>query len=159
VLLAQSDEREQLGNTASDRVCRQVHEVVERLLERVGDRHARVERSTGLLEDHLHGAAHLPQPGAPVVHERLAADLDGASADRREADDRPRDGRLAASALADEGDRLAPVDGEIDVRHGAVLARAQHARPHRVVDGQPLDPEDRAHERSFGGAKTQHRDS
>jgi len=67
VLLAQADERKELGNTASDRVWRQVQEVVERLLESVGDRHARVERPTRLLEDHLHGAAHLPQPSAPVV--------------------------------------------------------------------------------------------
>jgi len=127
VLLSQTDKRQELGNTDPDRVSRQVHEVVERLLQRVGDRHARIERTAGLLEDHLHCAAHLPQSGTAVPHQRLATELDGARADRCEADDRTRHGRLAASALADQGHGLPRIDAEVDVRDRAVLARAEHA--------------------------------
>ena len=69
--------------------------------------HARVERTVGVLEDHLHAAADLPE-----VALRRMGDVDPVESNRPgigldQPDDHPRQCRFPATALADDPDRFA----------------------------------------------------
>ena len=81
----------------------------------------RVVRAERVLED----ALHVPVVGAELATtERrhvLPVDRDRAGRDRRQPQDHPADGRLAAAALADQRDDLAALDRERHVRHGGQL--------------------------------------
>ena len=87
------------------------------------------ERAGRVLEDHLHGAAHLraasrSPTGVAVERDRARRRLD-------EPDDRADQRRLAAPGLADEGDDLAAADVEVDAvdgPHGPPPAGERHAQ-------------------------------
>ncbi|MCY1502285.1 hypothetical protein D9M68_363810 [compost metagenome] len=90
-------------------------------------RHARIEAREGILEDHLHGAAHVAQ--APAVHRQHVLSVKHHRAAFRL--DQPHNGtagrRLAAAGFADERQRLARLQAEGDVfdRVHAALELAQ----------------------------------
>ena len=77
--------------------------------------HPRVERADRVLEDDLHVPAHRLQ----VARRRDADDVDAVELDLargrlEQPQQRAAEGRLAAAGLADEADRLAAADVEVD---------------------------------------------
>ena len=114
----------------------------QRLVERLADRHARVERAHRVLEHHLHvppvGAARRPVERRDV----LPAEEDFAPGNRLEEHERLRDRRLAAAALAHDAERFALGEREAHPLHRlqGLLARAA------VGDVEIVDLEERAHD-------------
>ena len=71
------------------------------------DRHARIERGEGVLEDDLHARAQRPHLRAALVVDRLAVEEDFAAlVSLIEPDQRLAEGGLARAGLADEAERL-----------------------------------------------------
>ena len=121
----------------------------EHLGDRVGDRHARVERRVGVLEDDLDAFAQPAQlPGRCGQHVD-AVEGDAPSWWPHQAQDGPRRGRLAAPGLTHERQRLATRDGEADAPDGGDAARRAagqavgDAAATREGDVQVLDHEQR----------------
>ena len=88
----------------------------------VADLHARVQRAVRVLEDHLDAPAQRQQ--VPAVQ---AGDVDAVIDDRAlgrafQAQDAAPGGGLAAAAFADQAQRLAAPDGEVDAVHRLHLA-------------------------------------
>ena len=131
-----ADESEQLGNPLLART-RRAGEVmdVERLTEDIGHRLPRVERGEGILKDDRHVAPHPPHRARPQAQDvpALEAHLAGGRLDQ--AQDRPAQGRLAASRLADQAERLALPDIEVDSVDGTDLA--DHPTDHARAHGEP----------------------
>src|SRR4029453_1944421 len=103
---------------------------------------ARVERGKGVLEDHLHPPAHLPQLSLALVGDVLAVKEDPARRRLVEAQDGAADGRLPAPGLADEAERLAPLDFQRDVVHRldvTDVAIEENAALDREIDLQVLE--------------------
>ena len=116
--------------------------LAERLEQLEADRLHRVQRAERVLEDHGHPAA------AHVAQEllRRAGELELAEPDRPRGDvprrlEQPEHGerhrRLARARLADEREPLAASELE-----GQIVDRADNAAVDRILDLQPLDPED-----------------
>ena len=78
------------------------------------DRVPRVERRVRILEHHLHPLAQRPQLRLAEVCDVLAVEDDRATGRLVQAQQGPPDGRLAAAGLADEAERLAPLDRQRD---------------------------------------------
>src|SRR5258707_11580275 len=129
----------------------------ERLLEDGADLLARVERGVGILEDDLDGAAQRPAFGLRSALGGVAAgDAQRAAARLLDQRDQAGEGRLAATGLADDAERLAGLQGE-----GDAVDRAQ-GRPSgeeaaadvvaaRQVDG--LGDRDRRLPAGYGGGR------
>src|SRR4029077_6563025 len=118
-------------------------EVVKRLLQDAPDGHARVERRERVLEDYLHLPPDATQLPAAEAGDVLAVEDDLAGGHRKQGGDQPGEGRLAAPRLADETQRLAPPDLQVDPVHRAhgkpaqsgyweVLERPLHSQQDRV---------------------------
>jgi hypothetical protein len=94
----------------------------DRLGDDVGNPPPRVEARVRVLEDHLHAAARATQcariVGRSLACDRHAVVLDRAARGRIEPDDEARHRGLAASRFADESDRLAFPDREVDAVDG-----------------------------------------
>ena len=121
-------------------VAHLVHE--QRLADDVAHGHAPVEARVGVLEDHLHAAPLLAQGAAGEMRE-VGARVEHAPGRRA---DELQDGAarraLAAAALADQPERLALLDLEVDAVDrvdGAHLALEDDAAGDREVDAQVLD--------------------
>ena len=133
-VVAQPDLREQLVD-ARIALGGRFGELVdhERLGDRRADRHPRVERRVRVLEDHLHVAAHRAQLALRQPRDVGAVERDRAGARLEQAQDRAAERRLAAARFADEAERLAAPDLEIDLRYrahrvaGRTCATARHA--------------------------------
>src|SRR6266849_3011098 len=98
---------------------------LERFADDAADGHARIERRVRILEDHLHAATHLAHVLAAEPRELDAVELHLAGGRLVELEDRAAGRRLSAPRLADESERLAFLDEEIDPvdgAHGADLA-------------------------------------
>ena len=108
----------------------------EALRDEVADLHAGVERADRVLEDDLHVLSHLLHPFGRERDEVDAVELDLAGGGLEEPEDRPPEGRLAAAGLADEADRLAAPDIEVDAVDGLPLARGALEEP--LLDGEVL---------------------
>src|SRR5207249_8490410 len=119
-----------------------VAEQEQRLRDDLLDRHERVERVAGVLEDHLDppalGAAELAPPG-PQGH---ALEGDRAAVTLDEPEQRARHRALAGAGLADEAERLAGADVEGDAVDGAEApapqggGAAHRIRLHEAIDAQ-----------------------
>ena len=92
------------------------------LADEVAHLHARVERADGVLEDDLHVPAHRLQLGAAETPHVDAVELDLAGGRLEQPQQRAAERRLAAAGLADEADRLAAEDVEVDAVHRLELA-------------------------------------
>src|SRR5258708_39663688 len=92
---------------------------LERLTDDVSDRHARVQRRVRVLEDHLHPAAHLAHLLAAELRVLDAVELHLAGGRLVELEDRAAGRGLTAAGLADEAERLALLDEEVDPVDGA----------------------------------------
>ena len=86
----------------------------QRLADDRADRHARVERGVGILEDDLHVAAQRAQRLAVERDDALAFEPHLARGRLDEPQDAAPGGRLAAAGFADEPQRLAGADLEAD---------------------------------------------
>src|SRR5258708_33743195 len=92
---------------------------LERLTDDVSDRHARVQRRVRVLEDHLHPAAHVGHLLAAELGELDAVELHLAGGRIVELEDRAAGRGFTAAGLADEAERLALLDEEVDAVDGA----------------------------------------
>jgi hypothetical protein len=106
-----------------------------RLGQRVEDAHLRVQGGVGILEDHLEARARRPQRLALEVGDVAALEEDAPVRDRLRADQRPAERGLAAAALADERQRLALRDGEVDGADG-LHRRRRPARQESAGQGE-----------------------
>ena len=114
----------------------------QRLADDRAGRHARIERCVGILEDHLHLAAHAAQIATLELRQLYFAELDGAARRTVELQDRAARRRLAAAALADEAERLALADVKrhaVNGLHIGNFALEDQAGRHREVDLQVAD--------------------
>ena len=113
----------------------------QRLADDRADRHARVERGVGVLEDDLHVAARARAARRlPSARDVLALEPDLARGRLDQAQDAAPGRRLAAARLADEAERLAGCDLEadaVDRVHPFDLAREQAAVDREVLDERP----------------------
>ena len=150
VLRAESHPAQQVGHACLTLppAPHAVHQ--QRLADEVEQRHARIERGERILEDHLHLATQRPQlGGTQAAHLDLRAvrgpdeDLTRGGLDGSE--DAARGGGLAASALADEAQRLALVDVKVDAVDRADVAH--RLLPEALADRKELpqarDPQQR----------------
>ena len=108
----------------------------EPLRDQVADLHARVERPDRVLEDDLHVPARLLQVLAAEPDDVDAVEHDLAGGRLEQAQDRPTERRLAAPGLADEPERLASADVEIDAVDGLQVAGRALEEP--LADGEVL---------------------
>src|SRR5205823_3281561 len=106
---------EQLLRAATTRAA--VADVVDeqRLRDDVTDRHARIERGVGVLEDDLQLASYLAQ--ARLLHPRqvLTAEHDGPGRRLQQLQDAISGGRLPRSRFPHESKRLTGIDVEGDI--------------------------------------------
>ena len=116
--------------------------------------HPRVQRPERVLEDDLHPAPQRAHVVGIDVGQLVAVEHDPPVGRRRELDDRPAERRLAAAGLADEAERLARHDLEVDAvdRVDRADLAAQHAAVDREVLLEALDGEQRLARRSGGPA-------
>jgi hypothetical protein len=92
---------------------------LEGLTDDVAHGHARIERCVGVLEDHLHPAAHLAHLLAAERRELGAVELHRPRGRLVKLEDRASGRRLAAARLAHETQRLALLHEEVDAVHRA----------------------------------------
>src|SRR2546423_9150410 len=118
---------------------------LERFADDVADGHSWIQRRIRILEDHLHAAAHLAHVLAAELGELDAVELHLAGRRLVELEDRAAGRGLAASGLADETERLALLDEEIDPidrADGADLALEDDPLREREVHLERLDVEE-----------------
>ena len=84
------------------------------LRDQVADLHSRVERADRVLEDDLHVPAHLLHRRRAEAEELDPVERDLARRRLDQAQERAAKGRLAAAGLADEAERLAAANLEVD---------------------------------------------
>ncbi len=131
-LLVEADQAKQFPRVGG--YLRAGHDVMhaQQLVQHAADCHPGVQRGVRVLEDHLYLA--LVGPG-PAGGQNLA-----------QAGERPRQRGLAGAGLADQRDRLAALDPQVDSVHGV-----QHAR--LVPDPRGQRRADRETDRQAGGAE------
>ena len=115
----QPDEAEQLGDAVAVRapaLGEFVH--LQRLADDVARRHARVEGAVGVLEDELHAAVHGAHAAALELGEVFAVEEDLAGCGLHQLHDAAGHAGLAAPALPDQPQRLAPRNAEAHVVDG-----------------------------------------
>ncbi len=101
--------------------------------------HPRVERADGVLEDDLHLAPGRTQVGPGRRHQVAAVELDRPLGRLDQPDQRPPERRLPAARLADQPERLAAADLDVDAVDG--LDVADRPPQQAVVDREVLlDP-------------------
>ena len=121
-----------------------VHE--QRLAHDLADRHARIERGVGVLEDRLHVAAEAEQFGLRGVRHVRAFEEHAARGRLFQPHDGAAERRLPAAGFAHKAERLAFLHVEadaVDRAHVADLGR-EHAAAHGIVFLQSLDDEKRS---------------
>src|SRR5258707_521451 len=106
-----------------------------------------MKRAVGILEDHLHLAAHLGQLRAAERRDVDAVDHDLAARDRHQLQDRLAERRLAATRFAHQPQRLADGKLEADAVHGAHDAARRVEADMDVVQGE------QRHAQPFSAAK------
>ena|SRR5438309_265493 len=112
---------------------------VQGLADDLAHRLARVQRGEGVLEDDRQLPAHAAQRGARQPEQGLALEDDLALARLDEPQDRAAKGGLAAAGLADQPQRLALPDREVDAVYRPHVAH--RALPDAALDGEPgLEP-------------------
>jgi hypothetical protein len=106
--------------------------------------HVRIERRVGVLKDHLHVASRPAQLRSGLADEVRSAEGDLTARRAIELQDCAPGRALAAPALADEAEGLAPLDVEGDSVDGlddAGRAVEKHAGPGREIHLQIVDPD------------------
>ena len=128
----------------------------ERLGERLSDRHSRIERGERILENDLQRPPVLPHF---VFRQRGQFDsVEPHLAERRfeKPQHEPPGGRLPAAGFADQGQRVAGREIEIDAVHRAHDTRRapEEPAPHGKVLDQALDPQQRCGRNGRGHLRT-----
>ena len=90
-----------------------------RLVDDLLDRHARVERAEGILEDDLHVTAETAQVRSAGAQDIVAVEDHLAGVGFDEPQQHPSQGAFAGTGFADEAQGLAGLDGQGDVVDGA----------------------------------------
>jgi hypothetical protein len=120
----QADQLERLADQPTAGAAR-LHIVhFERRQQRGADRMARVERGARVLEDHLHAATHRPQLTAAEPRDVAALEQHAAAARAQQAKDDAQQGRLPRARFADDAERLARSDLQVDLVHCTRLGAA-----------------------------------
>jgi hypothetical protein len=146
VLRREPDEAQDLGDSLA---AASFGEPVqrERLVERLRDGHARIERRERILEDHGQRAAHFPQ--RILVERREVASLESARCptSARGAQHEASRRRLPAPRFADERKRLAGIDVEAHAIHRVHVATgaAEQPAPDREMLDERIDAQQRRH--------------
>jgi hypothetical protein len=94
------------------------------------------------LEDHLHVLPHAPELFAAKPGDVDPIESDGAFRRLDQAEHGPSDRRLTAARFADQAERLAPLDSQIDPVYGTNRADAmlnEETAGDREMDPQALD--------------------
>ena len=107
------------------------------LADAVADRGPRVQGCIRVLEDDLHLAPDALQPGSLEVRDVLVLEPDRARRRLDQAEQEPAHGRLPAAGFADEPERLAAADLEVDPVHG--LHEPDRALEDPAPDREVLD--------------------
>jgi hypothetical protein len=144
VLRAQAHRAQELLHTALS-LAPPVEAVdAQRLPDDLAHGHARVEGRVRVLEHDLDVAPNGPHLPAPEAADVLPVEDDLALGRLEQLDDRAAERRLPAAGLADDPERLARPDREVDPVDGAHLSNRalEDARLDREVLDEPLDPED-----------------
>src|SRR6266540_2229873 len=144
MLRAQADDAQELRYALLE--LGPAHELVDaqRLPDDLANRHARVERRVGILEDDLHLSPNVTHAPAAQAGDVLSVEHDPARGRNDEPDDRAAESRLAAPGLADEPHGLAGRDAQIDAVDRMHLPDGafHEARVNREVLDERLDPKD-----------------
>jgi hypothetical protein len=112
----------------------------QRLGDDLADRHARIERGVGVLENELHVAAQLAHLGCRIRRQFAPLEPDGTVIGLDQPDDQPAGGGLAAAAFTDKAEGTAAPHRKVEAVDGAhppPLA-PEHAAANDEVLGQPL---------------------
>jgi hypothetical protein len=118
----QPDHREQLADARRGLRSRGQPVDLQRFADDVADRHARVERGVRVLEDDLHLFAQRTQRGPAQAGDVAPIERDAAGRRVGQAQDHAAGGRLARARLADETQRFAAADVEVDAVDGLYVA-------------------------------------
>ena len=160
VLGREPDAVEQLLDAAVELLARGDAVELQRVADDLADALARVQRRVGVLEDHLHLAPQRPQLALAQLGELGAAEAHRPRGRGEQLEHRARQGRLAATRLADEADRLALLDAErdaVDGAHRADLAVDEDPGLDREVLDEVGDLEQRLAVGRAGGAASRSR--
>jgi hypothetical protein len=128
-------------------------EAIERFPYAAANRPARVKAAIGVLEHRLHAAAKFGECGACQTGDISAVETDGAAVRTGKAEDAAPECGFPAAALADESQRLAPLDAD---RH-LVERRDGFTVPERAARGiglpQSFDSQQLSHARPPSGLR------
>ncbi len=145
VLFCKADAEEELFNlTAEVRTfCKTMHQ--QRFADDFADTMARIERTGGVLEDDLHLPAKTTQRLATQIENWFSIEVNTAVGGGNEAKDGPTYGGFAAAGFADNAEGLAGLNGETYAINGFDMVddSSQHAAPHREMDLQIFDAQQR----------------
>ncbi len=113
----------------------------QRLHDQLADRHPRIERAERVLKDDLHPPPHPPHLRRLEAEEVDAVERDAARRRLRQPQHQPPGRGLAATALADEAQRLAPHDVEVEAvdRHHAAAGLTDAARSEPLAQTAHLE--------------------
>src|SRR5205085_4020379 len=125
---------------ASIRVARQTVDV-QRLADNLAGGHPRIQRTVGILKNHLEFPAPSAQRGAVQGGEVLALEENPARGRCDQTNDRASQRGLAATTFADQADSFARLDEEADVVHGPheVFGPAEDTVLHGEADPKVAD--------------------
>jgi len=129
------DQLEHLADALADGSAWQVGVDLQRLTDDIADAHARAERAERILEHDLHGPAVGHEIRALEARDIAPVEADRPGGGRLLEQDQLGGRRLAASGFADEAERLAGVNREVDAVHGLhpPCHASQQSPPRRKV--------------------------
>src|SRR6266566_812073 len=107
----------------------------QRIGDALSDRHRWIQRGVRVLEDDLHPLSQGPELGLLHVGNVHAVETDRPGGRLEQAKDGPTRSRLAASALADESENLAPAERErdaVDRVHDKAMSSQEIRKPGRL---------------------------
>ena len=155
MLRAQPDGAQELLDPAPTLVAAVQAVDAQRLGDDLAHRHPRVQRRVRILEDDLDVSPDGPHLPALEAGDVLALEHDLAGGRLEQLDDGPSEGRLAATRLSDDAERLAGLHRQVDAVHRLHLPDRvlEEARLDREVLDEPFDPEERVavRRRALGG--------
>src|SRR6266567_7642067 len=155
MLRREPDQRKQFRDTVTLTTDGQTVER-ERLGEHLADGHARIERRVRVLEDDLQRASPRAQALRVECEKVFALELDRSRGRLDQTQDQPAGGRLPATRLADQRQRLAFADLEVDAvdgTHGPALAPEDAVAQREMLDELP-DAQKRPRGTAHAGTRT-----
>jgi hypothetical protein len=120
----QADDFQQFNDAIRAFLSRHAAGDIERLGDAIGDAHARIERTVGILKHELQAAADVGEMFCAVLAgDGFAKQLDAALGRRDQAHQQPADGRFAGAGFSDQPQRFSGRNVEPDLIDGVKLQR------------------------------------